>query len=880
MTEQKFFDHLHQVKYREENESFEAAMIRLSTQLSPDGAVSSERGRRLFEILTERRFLPAGRIQSNIGTDKETTAINCLGGDTLIPTVEYGSVPIKTLVGEEVTVIDGDGNPVKSTAKHYGKDNLIRVVFRRGRQRLEISATPNHRWILDDGSEVVTSDFVGMSKNGLKNTVLQSVVPRKEPESQDDYDMGVINGLIRGDGSKHSKVSWEPTGATYDWCNIRVCSDREETAKLLRRSDRFYENSPPSFNGDLQFVGKKGTSHLKDFPAQGKSHSYLMGFVRGLFASDGCITAQPEVIISGDKKTGDWLRTFGPVFGWNMSGGSKLSEATNYGKRNRDTFNYRFYRNTLSGEDFILSRKRERFEAPKFDKWRVESVEELASEGNVFCFSIPTTHSFMLEKGLLTGNCYVSGRIEDHLIGEDAIMGRSVEAAQTMKMGGGIGYDFSTLRPKGAEIESLKSASSGPVSFMEIYNAIGLAISSAGHRRGAQMGVMRVDHPDIVEFVRSKQNTHRLNGFNISVGITDEFMDAVEKDEPFDLLWDHVPWQTIEARELWDMIMESTYDYAEPGVIFLDTINRMNNLYYCETITATNPCGEQPLPPYGACLLGSFNLTQYTVESKAGCFTFDHSKFSEDVSIVVAAMDKVVDISKYPLEKQREEEISKRRMGLGVTGVANALERMGLSYGSYEFCIQFRSILENLRDVAYASSVALAKAKKAPFPAFERDLYLRSSFVQQLPSEVKRGIAKYGIRNSHLTSIAPTGTISMAAGNISSGIEPVFAHEMSRKVFLPDEGQVTVNLRDYGYREWGNRGKTMNECSVEDHLRVLQTTVPYIDSASSKTVNIPSDLSFNRFKGRLLPSIQVWSQGSEHLSSRWEEGRNPRRGHS
>ena len=444
-------------------------------------------------------------------------------------------------------------------------------------------------------------------------------------------------------------------------------------------------------------------------------------------------------------------------------------------------------------------------------------------------------------------NCFVSGKIEDHLVGKGSIMDRATEAARTMKMGGGIGFDFSSLRPGGAPIEKLDSMSSGPISFMGIFNAIGLAISSAGHRRGAMMAVLRVDHPDIEPFIAAKQNEHALTGFNVSVNITDDFVKALDNDTDFDLLWDYEPTKKpVNARNLWDRIMRSTYDYAEPGVLFMDQANRMNNLYYCETMAATNPCSEQCLPPYGACLLGSFNLTRYLTDTDNGRW-LNLQRLENDIPVVVKAMDAVTDISRYPLEEQKEEALSKRRMGLGVTGVANALEYLGHKYASPKFLALLKKTMTTLRDCAYTASMELARSKKEPFPMFDRDLYLRGNFVRDLPIHIRRGIAKHGIRNSHLTSIAPTGTISLCAGNVSSGIEPVFAHRMKRKVFFP-EGQREVEIVDYGVRKLGVEGKTTSDCTVNDHLNVLKTVVPYVDSAVSKTVNIPSDMPFDDFK--------------------------------
>lgn len=455
-------------------------------------------------------------------------------------------------------------------------------------------------------------------------------------------------------------------------------------------------------------------------------------------------------------------------------------------------------------------------------------------------------------------NCYVSGTISDsYTEGHGSIMARAREAAITMRQGGGIGYDFSTLRPRGALIKKLGSKSSGPVPFMDIFDSVCKATSSSGHRRGAQMGVLRVDHPDIEEFISSKQNAHRFTGFNISVAITDEFMRAVRDGTSFPLVFDNTLYRHIDARTLWNEIMRSTYDWADPGVLFIDRINEMNNLHYCETIAATNPCGEQPLPPYGACLLGSFNLTKYiTRENNFGDWKFDWESFYYDIPAVVRAMDNVIDNARYPLHEQEQEAISKRRMGLGITGVANAIEALGTRYGSEEFNTRLDMIMSGLRDTAYKASVELAKEKGA-FPLYRRDEYLRSAFIQTLPEEIQDYIYHHGIRNSHLLSIAPTGTISLCANNVSSGIEPVFAHNL-RRTLVEFNGPVVYELDDYGAKYLGVRGKTIDECSVDDHLSVLITASKFVDSAVSKTCNVPSTCNWDDFKQIY---VKAWENG-------------------
>jgi len=438
-------------------------------------------------------------------------------------------------------------------------------------------------------------------------------------------------------------------------------------------------------------------------------------------------------------------------------------------------------------------------------------------------------------------NCFVSGTISDSF---DDIMDKAKEAGITMRLGGGIGYDFSTLRPRGANISTLNSRSSGPITFMGIYDALCKTIASAGHRRGAQMGVLRVDHPDIEEFINAKNNLNKLTEFNISVGVTDEFMEAVKEGKKFSLHFEGRTYKVVDARNLWDSILRSTWDWAEPGVLFIDRINKKNNLHYCETIAATNPCGEQPLPPYGACLLGSLNLVKYVFKAFGETY-FDYEAFKHDIPVVVRGMDNVVERATYPLEQHKEEAQSKRRMGLGVTGLANAVEALGYTYGSEESLAETAKIMSTLRDTAYKSSVSLA-IEKGPFPLFDTKL-LDSEFAETLPDDIRELIRTHGLRNSHLLSIAPTGTISLSADNISSGIEPVFRYKYSRIIQTYDGPREDV-VTDYGYRVFGTKGMTANELSVFDHVNVLNLCSYYVDSACSKTCNVGSTVTWSEFK--------------------------------
>jgi ribonucleoside-diphosphate reductase alpha chain len=462
-------------------------------------------------------------------------------------------------------------------------------------------------------------------------------------------------------------------------------------------------------------------------------------------------------------------------------------------------------------------------------------------------------------KNVTPYSCFVIP-IEDSFVdGSNSIMNAATNAATTMRMGGGVGYDFSSLRPRGSLIKKLQSLSSGPISFMHIYDAVCRATASSGHRRGAQMSVLRVDHPDIEEFIHAKNNQDKLTGFNTSIAITDEFMAAVLSHKKFALRFGGEVHRFVDACELWENIMRSTWDWAEPGVLFIDQINRMNNLWYCETLAATNPCSEQPLPPWGACLLGSFNLVKYLHRDKMDqCWRFDYSKFYSDIPHIVDMMDNVIDRAVYPMDAQYREAISKRRMGLGITGLANAGEALGFEYGSLKFLNFENSILQELAEGAYRASVNRA-IRKGAFPLFDRDKYCAGNFIKGLSKETQAAIYTHGIRNSHLLSIAPTGTISFCADNVSSGIEPVFAYSFDRTV-IEFGGARTEKIEDYGVKFLGVRGKRSSEVTADQHIDVLATAQRWSDSSVSKTVNMTGDMPWESFKNIYT---EAWKRGAK-----------------
>ena len=464
-------------------------------------------------------------------------------------------------------------------------------------------------------------------------------------------------------------------------------------------------------------------------------------------------------------------------------------------------------------------------------------------------------------------NCFVMGRIPDSLEG---IFTQLREAAVTLQQGGGIGHDFSTLRPRGAAVKSVGADASGPLSFMDVWDAMCRTIMSAGMRRGAMMATMRCDHPDIADFIGAKRQAGRLRNFNLSVLVTDRFMAAVKSGEDWPLVFEGQTYGHVPAAELWEQIMRATYHYAEPGVIFIDRVNAENNLAYCETINCTNPCGEQPLPPYGACLLGSLNLTRFVIAPFSPGAQIDEDELGTVAATAVRFLDNVIDVSNYPLPQQREEAFAKRRVGLGVTGLADALAMCGLTYGTEEAANAARHWMHVIESAAYRASIGLARERGA-FPLFDSRAFGTMGHAARLDASLKEKIAQHGIRNGLLTSIAPTGTISLLAGNVSSGIEPIFSLRYGRKVLQRNGMAREEQVTDYAAAMWWQlNGEdaplphqlvTADQLKPKAHLLMQAAVQAHVDSSISKTINIPEAFRFADFKSVYQDAFDMGLKG-------------------
>lgn len=800
-------------------------------------------------FMREGWWNPAGRIHAGAGTPKIVTWINCLKGDTELYTKEHGNITLKEAASKGVVSVLTSAGWIEAPIRAYGVQPLNKITFKPGRvshRSKIVHATAKHRWLTLSGE---TDDL----RIGMKVLSCNTPIDAEAEEYRD----GLVHGIIFGDGTLRRVTQKQISGGypigTHHYI-LRACGRTKEHYDLLDVYCKNYRQ-PPSANGDRIYYCSSMVN-MKEAPVT-ESNDYIAGFIEGWWIADGYLNnGKIKSITSTNYEHLDWLIENAGRGGFVATGNRAIGKkATNLGVA----------KDPCKTVDIRPAAEVE---------WVVKDIKPAGTE-IVYCAEVPVEHAFSLTEGLYTGNCFVSRTIEDSMVGiADALK----EAMLTLQQGGGIGMDFSTLRPSGAFLHRTGEGSkaSGPLPFMEMWDAMCRTIKSAGDRRGAMMAVMRIDHPDIEKFIVAKQTKGLLTNFNMSVLVTEDFWKAKEADESWDLVFSVPPanlselsgriqrngkaayiYKTVRARELWDLILRNTYEYSEPGVIFIDRINEMNNLSYCEWIAATNPCGEQPLPPWGACNLSSANLARLVSRPFSEDSSFEYDILRDVVRSGVRFLDNVIDCTNYPLEAQAIEQAEKRRIGLGISGLANALAMLRIRYGDNTSAMLFTSELTQLIAIeAFTASMELAR-ERGPFPAWDLKM-LDAPYMQKLPADLREKIHKYGLRNGTLLTIAPVGTTSLYYDNISSGLEPVFLFEQLRKVLQGDDTFKEYIVQDYGYKlfreihgdiDLPDYMVTAKDLTVQDHLAIQVAAQEWIDTSISKTINVPEQTSFEEFAG-------------------------------
>lgn len=826
----------------------------------------SEKYLQCYNAMLEFLWMPAGRILAGAGTDKRVTMMNCFSGDTKIITSD-GLNPLKYCDPENVLTRKGW---VESKVQSFGVQELLDYTFQpvmpngmggKSKYRRTVRATRDHRWILNTGKETTKLDL------GHK-------VPAVGWDGDIDeevYRAGFKHGFVFGDGT-HNRTTLREISGGYPLGTmhfiLRLCGAKADYLPWFADEKVGY---PPACKGD-PVVYMHSVEDLKAVPLN-MPPSYIKGFIEGWNAADG------SALISGEDSTSlfsknipalEWLADHAPYAGYAAVGLRRYSSGeTNYDGK---------------GELWVCTLR-------KVEKvlWEVVSIKAGPTE-QVFCAVVPGEAEFVLEGGILTGNCFVTGTVEDSMEG---IMREHTNFTLTMQQGGGDGIDFSPIRPAGAILKRTGTKASGPLPFADMWDAMCMTIMSAGDRRGAMMATIADTHPDMPAFIKAKQQKNRLKRFNLSVLISDAFMSAIEDDSEWLLYFPIAPmtrdqslvqhdfedddgvmqyvYSVWRARDLWEMITKYTYEYSEPGVIFIDRVNEMNNLSYCETIRCTNPCGEQPLPPHGACDLGHVNLARLVKDPFTAAAQFDYETFTTLIHLGVDFLDRVIDITNYPLPEQETEQKAKRRIGLGITGLADVFAQMGMRYGSWTAIQLTRRIMEHLSHESYRASINLAK-EKGSFPMYDDAKYFATSgyAVTQLPKDIRAGIGAYGIRNGVINTVAPTGTTSIYYGNVSGGLEPNFAHKIKRNVLQEDDSlkahyswsysgelfraairmgiipkDAAIDVDDP--KTWPPYMDTMDSLTLMDHMTIMSEVQRYVDASVSKTINLPKDMPYEQF---------------------------------
>jgi adenosylcobalamin-dependent ribonucleoside-diphosphate reductase len=773
--------------------------------------------KRFYEALSNFQFVPGGRILAGAGTGHQVTFYNCLSGDTLVHTRE-GLVPIGTLQGEHEVLSEG-GVYRRAFFKSYGKQQLWEVTLANG---TTIYATGDHQWVVNKekgGTErVVTRDLAGRQI---------PINPRPVPEDDSDFSEGVRHGIVYGDGS-------------VQYGEAHVCLlDEKETLASWFSSYRLKESGGTVATREhIRIQGLP--AEWKELPSRNASATYWRGFVAGLIATNGHVDERGSVMLHNrDKEVLRQIVEGMAIAGLVASSITMAREFSPYNGEEKSVYRLQFFKATVNQHDILHPLHLKNFlESPqaRHSSIRAESVKETNRFEEVFCCVEPETHTITISHGYLTGQCFVIPSPEDSRQG---ILDNLKIMTEIMARGGGVGINLSTLRPRGSYIKTVNGTASGPCSWAQLYSvATGDVIQQGGSRRGALMLMLDDTHPDIEEFITVKRTPGKIEHANLSVCVSDKFMQAVKDDANWDLIWQGEVKKTVRARHLWDLICTSAWESAEPGVVFMDRYNKESNTWYYENIRCVNPCGEQGLPPWGVCNLGALNLSAFVENGK-----MDWRRLAEVSKIAMRFLDNVVDANEYFIKENEEAQLSTRRTGLGTMGLADALIKMKIAYGSDESLPVIERIYATIRDAAYEASSDIA-VEKGPFPHFERDKYMQGRFIQCLPQAIQDKIYKQGIRNAVLLTQAPTGTTSLLAG-ISSGIEPVYDFAMVRRDRTGEHILYHPLLQ-----EW--RDKHPNEptphyfvsskdLTPEEHVRVQAMVQKYTDSSISKTVNAPNN---------------------------------------
>jgi ribonucleoside-diphosphate reductase alpha chain len=813
-----------------------------------------------LEAMHKGLWMPAGRIMTGAGTDNIVTLMNCFHGKERFLTAEYGAITFErayNLVGELRTL--GKHGWSQATIRKFGVQDLNEVTFaprswRGGKSKLRhtIRVTPNHRWILSNGLQT-TNLAVGQRVLGITDKNLRS----------EGFAAGWVHGFVYGDGhlsrttSDHHNTQYPAGTRHYD---IRLCGNKVQFLQALREDPRFKSVTTPQVAGGDPIVNLSCMEDLKDVPQAPYEPDYIQGFIEGYDAADGdtsCRTPERCQIFSKDYDGLGWLAENAPLGGYICTGLKEYSSGrTNYGGRT---------------PLYVIRLTRTEVE------WEVVSIKPSELD-SVYCAIVPGEAAFTLANGIYTGNCYVNETVEDSMVGITRAFNNTLF---TLQQGGGMGTDFSPLRPKRAVLGRYGNgaAASGPIPFMKMWSAGSDTIRSVGGRNGAMMGTLCDTHPDLLDFVRAKQTKGVMEAFNVSILVSDAFIHAIEDDEEWTLYF-HIPpmddpsaetfqddagvtqyiYTKHSARALWEEITRSTYEYSEPGVIFIDRINDLNNLQYCEEIRTTNPCGEQPLGPDDACDLGHYNLARMVKNPFSPRARFDFDLLARAVEIGQRFLDNVIDNTRYPLPQQKEKHHQTRRTGGGFTGLATVFVQLGMRYGSIESVRLTERIMQTIALESYRTSVELAK-EKGSFPLFDKEQYFQGFAGRTLPKDLQDDIREHGIRNGVLNTVAPTGTMSVAYGDVESGCEPIFAYEYDRRRRNKNNEWETYTREAYALRFYRHvKGDpsitkddlpdhfvTAQELTVADHIAIQAAAQKWVDASISKTINLPKETTYEDF---------------------------------